>query len=92
MVVVSLLGLKMYLEVVLYIYPLGDRDDLNNWTKTGKSILFSIAKTVQLVETVALAKWFSRKWFPFFSSLWLLSNPIAYLLKYTLTCEETEAC
>lgn len=37
-----------------------------------------------------MAKWFSRKWFPFFVSLWCLSANLSEFLKKTVTCTVQE--
>ena len=52
------------------------------------AVLITMKKTLQLVHIIAMAKWFSRNWFPFFVSIWLLSRNIPGFIKKYFVCEQ----
>ena len=52
-------------------------------------MLLALIKLLQVFQLVALAKWFSRYWFPFFVSIWFLAESLATFAKRALTCDES---
>ena len=63
-------------------------NDISSFTKLSKAMLLALIKVMQVCQLVALSKWFSRKWFPFFISIWFLAGNLADFSKRALTKEK----
>ena len=62
-------------------------DNLSGVNKLGQALLLALNKVFYVTQIVVMAKWFSRKWFPFFVSLWCLSANFPEFLKTAITCQ-----
>ena len=54
--------------------------------KLQSGILLAIHKILYIIQIVVLSKWFSRNWFPFFFSLWIMSQHLAKFMQDYARC------
>ena len=54
--------------------------------KLYQGILLAIHKILYIIQIVVLSKWFSRNWFPFFFSLWIMSQHLAKFMQDYAKC------
>lgn len=82
---------KLYHEILIFSNPIKNHlENLTGVNKLGQAILLALNKVFYVTQIIVMAKWFSRKWFPFFVSLWCLSANLSEFLKKAITCAARE--
>lgn len=82
---------KLYHEILIFSNPIKNhQDSLTGVNKLGQALLLTMNKVLQLTQIIVMAKWFSRKWFPFFVSLWCLSQNFSEFFKKSIVCGPLE--
>ena len=83
--------LKLYYEIDTYINP--DKritQNIKDVNKNIQAILLALFRVIQVTQMIVLSKWFSRMWFPFFVSIWFLSQSIGKFLSDLMRCNRYE--
>ena len=76
-----------YHEVMVFGNPIKNKNGGADSGQLEQAMLLTIRKLLQLIQVIAMAKWFSRYWFPFWVSLWCLSQNLSEFLKKGIECE-----